>query len=155
MSEHFATVEWKLNGPSFAKGQYSREHTWTFDGGVVVPASPSPHVVPKPWSNPRHVDPEEALIAAAASCHMLTFLWVVSKSGYQVESYRDEAVGVLTKNERGVLWVSAITLRPKIVWAGEHRPTDEQVAELHARAHEECFIANSIKTEIRVEKVAV
>jgi organic hydroperoxide reductase OsmC/OhrA len=150
MSKHIATLEWKKNGPSFLKGQYSREHTWTFDGGVMVPASSSPSVVPKPWSNPANVDPEEAFVAALASCHMLTFLWLASKQGFEIESYSDEAAGELKKNERGVFWVSLVTLHPRVGYAGDKRPTAEEEAELHHRAHEECFIANSVKTEVRV-----
>jgi organic hydroperoxide reductase OsmC/OhrA len=150
MSKHIAKLEWKNNGPNFLKGQYSREHTWTFDGGITVAASPSPSVVPMPWSNPANVDPEEAFVAAIASCHMLTFLWLASKQEIEIESYSDGAVGEMTKNERGVFWVSVVDLHPQIVYGGEKRPTREEEAELHHRAHEECFIANSVKTEIRV-----
>jgi organic hydroperoxide reductase OsmC/OhrA len=152
MSKHIAKLEWKKNGPNFLKGQYSREHTWTFGGGITVAASSSPSVVPKPWSNPANVDPEEAFVAAIASCHMLTFLWLASKQGFEIESYRDEAVGEMTKNERGVFWVSVVSLHPTIEYVGENRPTEEEEAELHHRAHEECFIANSVKTEIQVVK---
>ena len=151
MSEHKASIAWKMSaGPSFRKGQYSREHTWTFDGGVTVPASPSPAAVPAPWSNPAHVDPEEAFVASIASCHMLTFLWVAGRHGFEVESYEDDAVGVMTKNERKVSWVSAVTLNPRIVYVGEKRPTPEEEEKLHHAAHEQCFIANSVKTEITV-----
>src|SRR5947207_14281898 len=129
MSEHRAAIAWKRSGPNFSKGQYSREHTWTFDGGVTVPASPSPAAVPAPWSNPAHVDPEEAFVAAIASCHMLTFLWVASRQGYLVESYEDEAVGVMTKNERRVSWVSAVTLHPRIVYGGEKNHLHDDGAE--------------------------
>ena len=122
MSDHKATIRWVRAGPDFAKGQYSREHTWSFDGGVTVPASPSPSVVPAPWSNAGHVDPEEAFVAAIASCHMLTFLWLASREGFQADSYEDEALGVMTKNERGVPWVSKIALRPRIVWSGARWP---------------------------------
>src|ERR1051326_4236054 len=102
MSEHKATIRWQRSGPDFLKGQYSREHTWAFDGGVTVAASPSPSVVLAPWSNPACVDPEEAFVAAIASCHMLTFLWLASKQGFQVDRYDDEAVGMMTKNDSGV-----------------------------------------------------
>jgi organic hydroperoxide reductase OsmC/OhrA len=134
----------------FLKGRYSREHTWTFDGGVTVPASPSPSVVPAPWSNPAHVDPEEAFVASISSCHMLTFLFVASKGGFQVDSYHDEAVGVMSKNEKGVPWVSEVTLHPQIVYGGEKRPTPADEEHLHHLAHEQCFIANSIKTDVKV-----
>ena len=153
MSGHKATIDWQRNGPDFLKGRYSREHTWSFDGGVTVPASPAPSVVPVPWSNPAHVDPEEAFVASVASCHMLTFLFLAARDGYEVASYRDEAVGVMTKNAHGVPWVSLITLRPKIAYEGEKRPDAAAEADLHHRAHEQCFIANSIKTEVKVETV--
>lgn len=151
MSEHVATISWKRNGPDFAKGKYSREHTWAFDGGVVVPASPAPTSVPAPWSNASNVDPEEAFVAAISSCHMLVFLWVASRKGFQIESYEDRAVGVMTKNERGQMWVSKVTLRPAINWSGEKVPTASEIDHLHHEAHEQCFIANSVKTEITVE----
>jgi len=150
MSEHRASIAWKLTGPNFRKGHFSREHTWTFDGGVTVPASPSTTVIPAPWSNPEGVDPEEALVASIASCHMLTFLWVAARQGFEIESYADEAVGVLTKNERRIPWVSAVTLHPRVVYAGDKRPTHEEEAQLHHAAHDQCFIANSVKTAITV-----
>jgi organic hydroperoxide reductase OsmC/OhrA len=148
MSEHKAIIRWRRSGPDFLKGKYSREHTWTFDGGVTVPASPAPSVVPTPWSNPANVDPEEAFVAAISSCHMLTFVYLASKQGFQVESYEDEAVGVMAKNEKGVPWVSRVTLNPKIVFGGEKQPTPADLEHLHHGAHEQCFIANSVKTEI-------
>jgi organic hydroperoxide reductase OsmC/OhrA len=150
MSEHRATIAWQRNGPNFLKGHFSREHTWAFDGGVTVLASPSPTVIPKPWSNPEGVDPEEAFVASIASCHMLTFLWLASRQGFEVERYDDEAVGVLTKNEQRVSWVSAVTLYPRIVYGGEKRPTRDDEASLHHAAHAQCFIANSVKTAITV-----
>lgn len=148
---HTATIRWSRSGAGFAKGQYSREHTWSFDGGLTVPASPSPHVVPAPWSNPACVDPEEAFVAAIASCHMLTFLWLASKAGFQADRYEDEAVGVMTSNEHGVPWVSAATLRPRITWSGANQPTAADVERLHHHAHAQCFIAQSVKTNIIVE----
>jgi organic hydroperoxide reductase OsmC/OhrA len=150
MSKHLAKIEWQRSGPNFSKGQYSREHTWTFDGNITVAASASPDVVPAPWSNPAAVDPEEALVAAIASCHMLTFVFVAMKAGFQVESYEDEAVGELTKNEQGIPWVSKTTLHPKIAYGGEKQPTPAETEHLHHLAHEQCFIANSVKTEIVV-----
>jgi organic hydroperoxide reductase OsmC/OhrA len=151
MSEHVATVSWKRNGPDFVKGKYSREHTWIFDGGQTVPASPAPTSVPAPWSNAANVDPEEAFVASIASCHMLTLLWLASRKGFQADSYEDKAVGVMTKNERGVPWVSKVTLRPRITWSGEKMPASTDIDHLHHEAHEQCFIANSVKTEIVVE----
>lgn len=150
MSEHKAIISWKCTGPDFLKGQYSREHSWTFDGGVIVPASPSPSVVPAPYSNPAHVDPEEAYVASISSCHMLTFLHLASRQGFQIDSYDDEAIGVMTKNERKVPWISSVTLNPRIVYGGSKWPTPEEEALLHHAAHEQCFIANSIKTEVTV-----
>ena len=152
--EYKATIEWKLNGPNFLKGQFSREHTWKFDGGITVAASASPSVVPSPWSKPANVDPEEAFVASIASCHMLTFVWFASRGGFTLTSYTDEAVGVMTKNERGAMWVSTVTLNPQLVWSGERVPTAEEIAALHHKAHEECFIANSVKTDVRVAGVS-
>lgn len=150
MADHRATISWQgsASPADFVKGKYSREHAWAFDGGVTIPASPSPSVVPAPWSNPAHVDPEEAYVASVASCHMLTFLYVAAKAGFAVASYRDEAIGVMTKNERGVPWVSKITLAPVIAYAGDNQPSTEELAKLHHAAHDGCFIANSVKTEI-------
>ena len=150
MAEHKAMISWKRTSPDFLKGKYSREHTWTFDGGLSVPASPSPAVVPVPYSNPAHVDPEEAFVAAVSSCHMLTYLYLASKQGFQVDSYEDEAVGSLAKDERGVPWVSSITLNPKITYSGEKLPTPADEGHLHHLAHEQCFISNSVKTRVTV-----
>lgn len=152
--QYKAVIDWKLSGPDFEKGRYSREHIWTFDGGVTIAASASPAIVPAPWSSAANVDPEEAFVAAIASCHMLTFLWLASRDRFTVTSYVDEAVGVMTKNERGALWVSSVTLSPIMVWSGERVPTAEAIAALHHRAHEECFIANSVKTDIRVASLS-
>ena len=116
-----------------------------------MPASPSPSVVPAPYSNAAHVDPEEAFVAAIASCHMLTFLYVASKEGIEVERYEDEAVGAMTKNEHGVPWVSKVVLRPRILYRGDKRPAGADEDRLHHAAHEQCFIANSVKTTIVVE----
>ena len=149
--EYTAVIQWQRNGPDFLKGKYSREHTWTFDGGVTVPASSAPGVVPAPWSNAAHVDPEEAFVASIASCHMLTFLWLASRQGFQADSYEDNAAGVMTKNERGAPWVSKVTLHPRIAWSGERIPTAAELDQLHHAAHEQCFIANSIKTEVVVQ----
>lgn len=150
MSTYTAKISWKNDSPeAFAKNRYSRAHRWSFDGGIEVPASSSPHAVRLPFSVEEAVDPEEALVASAASCHMLTFLWVAAKKGFLIESYEDNAVGEMTKNEAGVEWISKITLDPHIVW-GDKTPTPEELKELHHAAHEQCYIANSIKSEIIV-----
>ena len=150
MSTHLAEVSWALAGEDFRAGKYSREHVWKFDGGVTVPASPSPHVVREPYSNPANVDPEEAFVAAISSCHMLTFLSIAAKKRFVVDLYEDRAVGVMTKNDKGKLFVSKVTLDPTIEFSGEKRPTPEQIADMHHLAHQECFIANSVLTEIVV-----
>jgi len=154
MSEHRATISWKRASEEFLKGKYSREHTWTFDGGAVVPASSSPSVVPTPYSNPAFVDPEEAFVASLSSCHMLTFLYLAGRHGFQVDSYEDEAVGLITKDERKIPWVSAVTLSPRIVYGGDKRPTSAEEEQLHHQSHEQCFIANSVKTEVTVKSRA-
>ena len=151
MPEHKATIRWDLRaGDDFLKGRYSREHTWRFDGGHTMQASPAPSVVPPPMSNPAHVDPEEAFVASLSSCHMLTFTYLAGRAGFVVESYADEAVGVMGKNERGVPWVKTVTLHPQIVFGTDKQPTHEQLAKLHHDAHEQCFIANSVKTDVVV-----
>lgn len=151
MSEHKATIRWTHTAAGdFLKGRYSREHMWTFDGGVTVPASASPSNVPRPYSNEANVDPEEAFVAAIASCHMLSFLFVAMKAGFEVASYEDNAVGSMTKNEKGILWVASVMLTPRIVYVGERRPSAEEQSHLHHAAHEQCFIANSVKTEVKV-----
>jgi len=151
MSEHKATIRWAHSQGDFLKGTYSREHTWSFDGGVTVPASSSPSAVRVPYSNPANVDPEEAFVAAISSCHMLTFLYVASRKGFEVAGYEDEAVGVMTKNERGIPWVSSVVLKPRITYTGARIPSAEEIESLHHAAHDQCFIANSVKTDIRVQ----
>jgi len=155
MSEHRARVIWKNTaGPDFVKGRYSREHTWTFDGGFSMPASPSPEVVRAPWSNPAYVDPEEAFVASIASCHFLTFVYLAGRGGFQVDAYEDEAVGTMQKNERGTPWVARVVLTPNVTYGGTKVPTAEEEAHLHHLAHEQCFISNSVKTEIVVVRPA-
>ena len=152
MSEHRATIEWAGGAAAadFLRLRYTRAHRWTFDGGLSVDASSSPSVVPAPWSNPAGVDPEEAFVASISSCHMLTFLFVAAKAGFAVASYRDDAVGAMAKNERGAAWVAKVTLSPRITYAGDKQPTTEELAKLHHAAHDGCFVANSVKTEIVV-----
>ena len=151
MAKHFATIRWfALPGENFAKGQYSRAHSWNFDGLANVAASASPHIVPMPWANPDAVDPEEAFVASAASCHMLFFLDFARHAGFIVTGYDDEAEGEMHKGSDGKTRITRITLRPKIVFGGEG-PDEAALGELHHKSHEACFIANSITTEIVIE----
>ena len=155
MSEYSAVIRWaRGDDEAFSDNQYSRGHTWEFDGGVTVPASSSPHVVPLPFSVEANVDPEEAFIAALSSCHMLTFLGIAAKQKYVIDSYVDDAVGVLEEDESGRSSVTKVTLRPDIVFSGSKIPTAKQLDKLHHLAHKNCFIANSVKTEIVVEAKA-
>ncbi|MEO6654782.1 MAG: OsmC family protein [Pyrinomonadaceae bacterium] len=148
MSIYTAKIAWKNDAPEmFAQNKYTRGHSWEFDGGVVVPASSSPHAVRVPFSVQAAVDPEEALVASASSCHMLSFLWVASKAGFNVESYEDNAVGEMATTDTGKQWISKITLDPQIVWI-DGEPTAEQLQQLHDEAHIQCYIANSIRSEI-------
>ena len=151
LSEYSATVEWRRNGAVFSDNRYSRAHVWRFDGGATVPGSSSPHVVRAPYSDPAAVDPEEAFVASVSSCHMLWFLVLAVKAGLVVESYSDEAVGVMEKNAQGKLAITRITLRPRIEFSDVKAPSAAELDALHHKAHEECFIANSVRTEITVE----
>jgi organic hydroperoxide reductase OsmC/OhrA len=148
--EYTATISWTRNGEAFSDNRYSRGHLWSFDGGIQVPGSSSPSVVPLPLSREDAVDPEEAFVAALSSCHMLTFLSIAAKKRFVVDRYEDRAVGVMTKNQNGKLFVSRVTLDPMIEFSGEKRPTPEQIADMHHLAHQECFIANSVLTEVEV-----
>ena len=150
--EYTATVAWARGAAEpFTDNKYNRGHTWSFDGGVTVPGSSSPLSVRLPYSRADAVDPEEALVAAVSSCHMLTFLFYAAKEGYVVDSYTDEAVGVMTKNDRGKLFVSKVALRPRIVFSGAKQPGAAELDALHHHAHEECYIANSVLAEVVVE----
>lgn len=146
-----ADLHWQRRADeSFTDQRYSRRHELRFDGGAVLPASSAVSSVPLPWSDPAAVDPEEMLVASIASCHMLWFLSLAAKAGHVVDRYRDAAEGVMTKNAAGKLWVSLVTLRPQVTFAEGRGPTAEALDALHHRAHEECFIANSVRTEVRV-----
>ena len=149
MSRYVAEVSWRSDG-EFASGRYSRRHEWRFDGGAIVTASASPDVVPVPMSDAAGVDPEEALVASVASCHMLWFLSLAQEAGVEVTSYSDSAEGVMGRIAPGRLALTRITLRPKISFAGTP-PSTEEVERLHHEAHDRCFIANSLKTEIVIE----
>ena len=151
MSTYTATIRWSRGGAEgFAKGQYSRAHVLEFDGGAVVPGSASPQVVPKPWSDERGVDPEEAFVASLSSCHMLFFVDFARRDGFVVDSYVDEAEGVMEKRGDGKMAMTRVTLRPRVEWGGDRLPSEAEVADLHHHAHEACFIANSVTTEVTV-----
>ena len=150
MTTYTAIIRWSRTGEGdFTKGQYSRAHEWAFDGGAVVPAGPSPHIVPAPWGNPAGVDPEEAFVASLSSCHMLFFVDFARRAGLVLDSYVDEAEGVMEKRDDGKMWISRVTLRPRIAWGGE-APDAAVIADLHHKAHEACFIANSVTTEVTI-----
>ncbi len=150
MSTYTAKITWKSDSPeTFTKNRYTRGHEWEFDGGVTVPASSSPQVVTR-FSVEAAVDPEEALVASVSSCHMLTFLYFAAKAGYNITSYTDNAVGEMATLEDGRQWLAKITLDPQIEWIGPV-PSSERLAALHCDAHRECYIANSIKSEIVVK----
>jgi organic hydroperoxide reductase OsmC/OhrA len=151
MASYTATIDWNRGGDKFTDNKYSRAHTWHFDGGVTVPASSSPRVVKAPLSNPANVDPEEAYVAALSSCHMLWFLSLAATRGYIVDRYRDSAEGFMEKNAVGKDWVARIVLRPHVVFAGIKVPNQVEVEALHHAAHAECFLANSVRTEIATQ----
>lgn len=154
MSQYGATVKWQRQ-PSevFHDNQYSRGHEWQFDGGVTVPASASPHIVPLPLSVAENVGPEEAMIAALSSCHMLVFLSIAAKKRYVVESYEDQAIGTLAPNQEGKTALTQVVLRPKVIFSGEKQPSVEMLEKMHHQSHENCFIANSVKTEVTTQIV--
>ncbi len=150
MSIHSATVRWSRSG-DFAKGRYSRAHEWEFDGGAVVKASASPDNAPRGTADEAGVDPEEALIAAISSCHMLFFIDYARRDGLVVDSYFDEAVGTMEKRADGKIAVTRVVLHPKVEFSGEKQPLEADILDLHHRAHEDCFIANSVNTEVTVQ----
>jgi tRNA (adenine37-N6)-methyltransferase len=150
-SRHTATIAWDRKGAVFTDARYSREHRWLFDGGVEVAASASPHVVPPPLASAAAVDPEEAFVAALASCHMLWFLSIAAARGFLVESYRDEAIGVLAAGADGRPAVTEVVLRPQVAFAAAHRPAPAEHAAMHHEAHEQCFLARSVRTDVRCE----
>lgn len=151
VGNHTAEVTWLRGGQDFLDKRYSRRHTLHFDGGVEVPGSSSPLVVPVPMSEVAAVDPEEAFVSSLASCHMLWFLSIAAARRYRVDRYFDSAVGVMEKNADGRMAITVVTLRPRVVFSGNQVPTREQVERMHHLAHEECYIANSVRTEVRCE----
>ena len=146
MSEHRVHVSWERGGVDFGYESYPRDHRWRFEGGVEVPGTAAPAF----HGNPKRVDPEAAFVAALSSCHMLTFLAIALRKRLVVDAYEDDAVGLLAKNEAGKLAMTRVVLRPRVVFAGA-APAAEVVANLHERAHHECFIANSVRTDVEVE----
>jgi len=151
MGEYRATIEWRRDGADFLGKRYSRGHRWSFDGGITLPASSSPHVVPEPLSVAAAIDPEEAFVASLSSCHMLSFLYVAAKRGIAVDAYRDEAFGTLAKNAAGRIVVTRVTLRPRVTFAAGVQVGEADHAAMHHEAHDECFIAGSVLTEVRCE----
>ncbi|HVW69205.1 MAG TPA: OsmC family protein [Steroidobacteraceae bacterium] len=146
-----ARIRWqRAPAEAFTDLKYSRAHTWIFDGGVEVPASSAPSSVPLPYSKAENVDPEEAFVAAISSCHMLVFLYLAAKQGLIVDSYSDNASAVMQRNAKGKLAVTEVVLNPALVISGTQHPTDEDIRDLHHRAHEECYIANSVTARITV-----
>lgn len=151
--EHEAEVLWVRGEQDFLDGRYSRAHRWRFDGGLEVRGSSSPHVVPVPLSDASAVDPEEAFVASLASCHMLWFLSIAAKHRFRVERYRDQASGVLEPDREGKLAMTVVTLRPEVSFSGERRPTRVELERMHHEAHEECFLARSVRSDVRCEPV--
>jgi organic hydroperoxide reductase OsmC/OhrA len=147
MSEHKVTLTWQRGDKPFEYQKYSRNHTWKFDGGHEMQASAAPAYL----GNPKLVDPEEAFVASLSSCQMLTFLAVAAKKKFVLDEYVDEAVGHMEKNAEGRLAITRVTLRPRLKFSGDNQPTSEEIKEMSHMAHEQCFIANSVKTEITVE----
>lgn len=153
MSEYTAEVLWQRGDQDFLANTYSRRHSLRFDGGAEWAGSSSPHVVPLPFSDASAVDPEESFVASLSSCHMLWFLTMAVKRKFCVDRYFDAATGVMEKNAEGKMAMTVVTLRPEVTFSGANLPTREQIDHMHHRAHEECFIANSVKTDVRCEPV--
>lgn len=149
MATYTAEIEWERGSQAFTDNRYSRAHRWRFDGGLVVPGSSSPHVVPSPRSDPAAVDPEEAFVAALSSCHMLWFLSLAAANGWCVDRYRDQAEGIMGKNAAGAVAMTRVTLHPEVAFSGERVPTKAEQEALHEQAHRSCYIANSVKTDVR------
>ena len=151
MAEHHAEVIWQRGEQPFVDERYSRRHLLRFDGGLEVPGSASPHVVPVPLSDPAAVDPEEAFVGSLASCHMLWFLSIAARRRFVVDSYQDAAVGVMARDVAQRMAITEVTLRPQVRFSGSRRPEQGELQAMHEAAHDACFIANSVKTRVRVE----
>jgi organic hydroperoxide reductase OsmC/OhrA len=153
VAQYFAEVLWQRGDQDFLSNRYSRRHLLRFDGGAEVIGSSSPHVVPVPMSDATAVDPEEAFVASLSSCHMLWFLSIAAKKRFCVDRYRDNAEGIMEKNDQGKMVISVVTLRPEVEFSGARQPSSEEIIEMHQIAHDECFIANSVRSEVRCEPV--
>jgi organic hydroperoxide reductase OsmC/OhrA len=153
MAKHTAELIWERGEQPFVDNRYSRRHTARFDGGVELPLSSSPAVVPVPMSDPAAVDPEEAFVAALGSCHMLWFLGLAARAGFCVDRYSDNPVGSMGRDERNRIVMHEVLLTPRVVFCGEVLPTREQIEQLHHEAHAECFLANSVRCEVRCAPV--
>ena len=153
MSHYSAETLWERKDANFLDNRYSRRHLLRFDGGLEVPGSSSPSVVPLPMSDASALDPEEAFVSALSSCHMLWFLTMAVKRKFRVDRYFDAATGVMEKNAEGKVAMTLVTLHPEVTFSGERRPSREELDKMHHDAHEACFIANSVKTEVRCEPV--
>lgn len=153
MANHSATILWSRGDQPFLDNRYSRAHRWQFDGGLEIPASSSPSVVPLPMSDANAVDPEEAFIASLSSCHMLWFLSLAVQQGFQVDDYQDQAQGTLARNKQSRLAITDVLLRPRVVFSGDKQPSDTDIHALHHAAHEACFLANSVSCDVRCEPI--
>ena len=148
---HAARVTWERGEQPFTDRKYSRRYRIELDGGAIVPGSSSPEVVKAPYSDPAAVDPEEAFVAAIAGCHMLWFLDIACRAGFRVDRYEDDAHGMMARNPEGKVAITRVTLHPRVAFSGERVPDASEIERLHHEAHEQCFIASSVKTEIRCE----
>ncbi len=153
MSTHHAQITWQRQDQNFSDNRYRRQHQWRFDGGAVVEASSSPQVVPLPMSDASAVDPEEAFVASLSSCHLLWFLDLARQAGWVVDDYQDAASGLMARNADGRLAMTVVTLRPRVGFTGATQPDASEIHRLHEAAHSACFIANSVKSEVRCEPV--
>ncbi|WP_300335490.1 OsmC family protein [Accumulibacter sp.] len=151
MAEYFAHLLWLRGEQDFLGNRYSRKHLLRFDGGLEISASSSPHIVPVPMSDAASVDPEEAFVASLASCHMLWFLSIAARRGFCVDCYADSPVGIMARNSDGKLAITVVTLKPDVTFSDDCLPARDEIEQMHHQAHQECFIANSVKSEVRCE----
>jgi organic hydroperoxide reductase OsmC/OhrA len=154
VAKYNAKVTWQRGSQKFTDMKFSRDHEWAFDDGITLKGSSSPLVVPPPLTGPGTIDPEEAFTASLSSCHMLTFLYFAARKGFTVDSYVDAAQGTLAKNAKGKMAMTEVVLHPRIAFSGDKQPTATELEQLHHQAHEECYIANSVTTDVRVEPVS-